>query len=341
MDIEVTGRRYQGKQEITMTAQNRVTEASLRMRARQREIAFGYVLVGFGAALFSTKAILVKIAYAEAPDAVMLLALRMLFSLPLFAAIGVMALLRRRAEAKSTPDAKTFAAAIISGFIGYYVAAILDFQALTYITAQLERLVLFSYPLFVMILGAWFFGKRLTLGGTIGAIITYGGLALVFQRGMQIGGVDSAIGTLLVLAAALSFALYQLLAQGFIAKMGSLLFTSVAMSAAALAAILHYWALSGSLAFPVSAEFIGIAFVLALLATVLPSFLVNAGLARIGPQATSMISTLSPLITIILAVEILGEPFTLLDALGTALVIAGIGYYTWTDMRAQRLVTGE
>jgi drug/metabolite transporter (DMT)-like permease len=324
-----------------MTAENRATEASLRIRARQRDVAIGYALAGLGAALFSTKAILVKIAYAEAPDAAMLLALRMLFSLPLFAAIGLAALLKRRAERKPMPEAKTFAAAIISGFIGYYVAAILDFEALTYITAQLERLVLFSYPLFVMILGAWFFGKPMTLGGTIGAVITYGGLALVFQRGMQIGGFDNAVGTLLVLAAALSFALYQLLAQGFIAKMGSLLFTSVAMAAASLASILHYSASTGGLVFPVSGEFIGIAAVLALFATVLPSFLVNAGLGRIGPQATSMISTLSPLITIILAVEILGEPFTLLDALGTALVIAGIGYYTWTDMRAQRLVTGE
>ena len=239
------------------------------------------------------------------------------------------------------PDGKTFAAAIISGFLGYYISAILDFQALTFITAQLERLVLFSYPLFVMILGALFFGKPMTLSGTIGAVITYGGLALVFQRGMQIGGFNTVVGTLLVLAAALTFALYQLLAQGFIAKMGSMLFTAVAMAAASLASILHYWTLTGSVAFPVSTQFIGIAAVLALLATVLPSFLVNAGLARIGPQATSMIATLSPLITIILAVEILGEPFTLLDALGTALVIAGIGYYTWTDMRTRRLVTGE
>jgi drug/metabolite transporter (DMT)-like permease len=324
-----------------MTAENRAMDASLRMQAKQRELVIGYALAGLGAALFSSKAILVKIAYAEAPDAAMLLALRMLFSLPVFGVIGLVALLKRRTEARPMPDAKTSAAATILGFIGYYLSAILDFEALTYITAQLERLVLFSYPLFVMILGALFFGKPMTLSGTIGGIITYGGLALVFQRGLEMGGFDSAIGTMLVLAAALSFALYQLLAQGFIAKMGSMLFTSVAMAAASAASILHYWALKGSLAFPVSAEFIGIAAVLAIFATVVPSFLVNAGLARIGPQATAMISTVSPLITIILAVEILREPFTLLDALGTVLVIAGIGYYTWTDMRAQRLMKGE
>jgi drug/metabolite transporter (DMT)-like permease len=229
------------------------------------------------------------------------------------------------------------AAAVLSGFIGYYMAAILDFEALTYITAQLERLVLFSYPLFVMILGALFFRRPMTASGTAGALVTYGGLALVFQQGLEIGGTDMLIGTGLVLAAALAFALYQLLAQGFIARMGSMLFTSIALTAAGVASVLHYWIASGSLTFTVSGRFILIAAALAIFATVLPSFLVNAGLARIGPQATAMISTLSPLITIFLAVQLLDEPFTLVDALGTALVIAGIGYYTWADMRAQRL----
>ena len=320
-----------------MTAENRAMDASLRMQARQRELVIGYALAGLGAALFSSKAILVKIGYAEAPDAAMLLALRMLFSLPVFGVIGLVALLKRRTEARPMPDAKTFAAATILGFIGYYLSAILDFEALTYITAQLERLVLFSYPLFVMILGALFFRRPMTASGTAGALVTYGGLALVFQQGLEIGGIDMIIGTALVLAAALAFALYQLLAQGFIAKMGSMLFTSIALTAAGLASVLHYWIASGSLTFPVSGKFMLIAAALAIFATVLPSFLLNAGLARIGPQATAMISTLSPLITIFLAVELLDEPFTLVDALGTALVIAGIGYYTWADMRAQRL----
>jgi drug/metabolite transporter (DMT)-like permease len=288
--------------------------------------------------MFSSKAIFVKIAYFEEPDAAMLLALRMLFSLPFFLAIGAVAHVKRKAQGRAMPDRQTVAACIGSGFIGYYLAAILDFEALTYITAQLERLVLFSYPLFVMILGAMFFARRMTVSGVIGALITYGGLAVVFQRGIEIGGSNTLIGASLVLAAALSFALYQLLAQGFIAKLGSMVFTSVAMASAAVACIAHYWIKSGTLAFPVSPMFIGLAATLALVATVLPSFLVNAGLARIGPQATAMISTLSPLMTIFLAVEILGEPFTLLDAAGTALVIAGIGYYTLADMRAQRLL---
>lgn len=323
-----------------MTANDPATGLSAAGRLKQRRLVLGYALAALGAAMFSSKAILVKIAYMEEPDAAMLLALRMLFALPFFLAIGYFAYAKRKSQGHARPDRRTVAACIVSGFVGYYLAAIFDFEALTYITAQLERLVLFSYPLFVMILGALFFARRMTLSGTIGAFITYGGLVVVFQRGIEIGGFNTLIGTSLVLAAALSFALYQLLAQGFIARMGSMLFTSVAMASAAIACIAHYWIESGNLAFPVSMQFIWIAASLAIFATVLPSFLVNSGLARIGPQATAMISTLSPLMTIILAVEILGEPFTLIDALGTALVIAGIGYYTWADMRAQRLVDG-
>ncbi len=321
-----------------MAANDPATATLTASRLKQRRLIAGYGLAALGAAMFSSKAIFVKIAYLEEPDAAMLLALRMLFSLPFFLAIGAVAHAKRKARGRAMPDRQTVAACIGSGFIGYYLAAILDFEALTYITAQLERLVLFSYPLFVMILGAVFFARRMTVNGIIGALITYGGLAVVFQRGIEIGGSNTLIGASLVLAAALSFALYQLLAQGFIAKMGSMVFTSVAMASAAVACIAHYWIKSGTLAFPVSPKFIGLAATLALVATVLPSFLVNAGLARIGPQATAMISTLSPLMTIFLAVEILGEPFTLLDAAGTALVIAGIGYYTLADMRAQRLL---
>jgi drug/metabolite transporter (DMT)-like permease len=324
-----------------MKADDPETVAHFRQRVQQRRLAVGYLLAGLGAAMFSSKAIFIKFAYMDRPDAAMLLALRMLFALPFFFGIGLAAHAKRKAQGLPAPNARTLTAAVLSGFIGYYLAAILDFEALTHITAQLERLVLFSYPLFVMILGTLFFSKPMTVRGTTGALVTYGGLALVFHQGLKIGGIDTLIGMGLVLGAALAFALYQLLAQGFIAKMGSMLFTSIALTAAGLASVLHYWVASGSLSFPVSGRFILIAAALAIFATVLPSFLVNAGLARIGPQATAMISTLSPLITIFLAVGLLDEPFTLIDAVGTLLVIAGIGYYTLADMRAQRLVTGE
>ena len=314
-------------------------ETESQAQARQRHLAVGYTFAALGAALFSSKAIFVKLAYLEKADASLLLALRMAFALPFFIAIGAYALRRRLSQGLPMPDRRTISTCIASGFIGYYISTLLDFGGLMYISAQLERLVLFSYPLFVMVLGALFFGGRITMRGVVAAVITYIGLgAAMAQEGATgSGGWNTVIGVGLVLSAAFTFAIYQLLAKGFIEKMGSLLFTAVAMTSSSIASFIHYWVFGNPGGMTVSHQFLAIAAALAFFATVVPSFLINAGLGRIGPQATAMIGTLSPLFTILLAVMILGEPFTLMNALGTALVLVGIGYYTWADMRAARL----
>ena len=296
----------------------------------------GYGLAAAGAALFSSKAIFIKLAYLERADASLMLATRMAFSLPFFIAIGLYALGKRRRAGLPPPTARTLGFAVINGFIGYYIASYLDFAGLLYITAQLERLVLFTYPVFVMLLGYLFFKGRITWNGIIAALITYAGLALVFANGITIEGWDTAIGTALVLAAALTFALYQLLAKSLIADMGSLLFTAVGMSAASIAGLTHYAVTAAQIVPHVSWHYLALAAATAIFATVVPSFLINAGLGRIGPQATAMISTISPLVTIILAMIFLGEAFTVIDAIGTALILDGIGYYTWADSRLAR-----
>ena len=299
-------------------------------------LLIGYAYAAAGAALFSSKAIFIKLAYLERSDASLMLACRMAFSLPFFVVIGLFALHKRRQAGLPPPSTKMVAFAAVNGFIGYYIASYLDFAGLLFITAQLERLVLFTYPVFVMILGFLFFGGRITPSGIIAALITYAGLALVFANGITVEGWSTAIGTLLVLGAALTFAFYQLLAKNLIAGLGSLLFTAIGMSAASIAGLTHYAVVTAQLMPHVSWHYLALAAGTAIFATVVPSFLINAGLGRIGPQATAMISTISPLVTIVAAVIFLGEAFTLFDAIGTALILAGIGYYTWADSRASR-----
>jgi drug/metabolite transporter (DMT)-like permease len=271
----------------------------------------------------------------EEANAALMLALRMATALPFFIGVGLYAVYKLRQAGQPLPGWSLTIRALLAGFIGYYISSLLDFEALVYITAQLERLVLFTYPIFVMFLGWLFFGARLTWTSLVAAVITYVGLVIVFLTDLPAGGMATVIGTALVLGCAVTFALYQLLAKNFITAMGSALFTSIALSGSGFACIIHYIVTSRSFDFSSSSRFFWLAAGTGFFATVLPSFLVNAGLSRITPQSTSMIATISPLITISLAVWILGEPFTLVDAIGSAMVIAGVGFYALTDVKAK------
>jgi drug/metabolite transporter (DMT)-like permease len=290
----------------------------------------GYFYAASGAALFSTKAIFIKLAYMEQTNAALMLALRMAISMPFFVGVGFYAVIKLRRGGRSLPSLDMFIRAILVGFVGYYISSQLDFAGLIFISAQLERLVLFTYPIFVMFLGWLFFKARISV---LAAAITYGGLVVVFMSALPTGGSNTIIGTALVLGCAVTFAAYQLFAKKLISNMGSMLFTSIALSASGVACIVHYIVVSRSFDFSSSPRFFWLSAGTAIFATVIPSFLVNAGLSRTTPQTTSMIATISPLITIALAVWILGEPFTIADAIGSAMVIAGVGLYAWADSR--------
>ncbi|WP_334149048.1 DMT family transporter [Hyphomicrobium sp.] len=295
----------------------------------------GYACAAVGAAFFSTKAIFIKLAFQDQLDAALFLAYRMIFATPVFVAIGLWAYARRRANGEPPPDAASIAWAAFIGLIGYYVASAFDFAGLMYISASLERLVLFTYPLFVMLIGAVLYHEAPSGFGIAAAVVTYIGLAIVFAVDLPQGGRNTAIGTALVLGAAISFAWHQILAQRVIPRLGSALFTSIALTAAGIACVLHQ-AILGSGSFAAPPRFLWLAFGCALVATVLPTFLINAGLARVSPSAVSMIATVSPVVTIGLAVSLLGEPFTLADAVGSSLVLLGVGLFTWGDSRARR-----
>lgn len=299
---------------------------------RNRAIV-GYLLVIAGSALFATKAIFIKLAYVERADALLMLAWRMAIALPIFVVIGGLEIVKRRHAGQSLPAGRTVAAAVLVGLVGYYLAMILDFAGLLYVSAQLERLALFTYPVFLIFIGAACFGMRLTGGSVMAAAISYAGLAIVFLGEFSDAGPNIVLGTGLVLGSAIAFAVYQLLAKRLITAVGSTLFTSLALSGAALATLAHVAISRGGLDTSVSNHYLMLAAGTGLLATVVPAFLVNAGMARVGAASTAMISNISPLFTIYLAVVLLGEIFSLADAAGTALVVGGIGFHTWRDLR--------
>jgi len=193
----------------------------------------------------------------------------------------------------------------------------------------------------VMVLGWLWFNGRITWMGCLGAAVTYAGLLVVFLQALPEGGTDTIIGTALVLACAFTFALYQLFAKRYVGAMGSLLFTCASLAGCAVAALAQYVVVKGSFDFSATPNFYRMAAGCAVIATVVPSFLINAGLSKVSAQATAMISSISPVVTIALAVWILGEHFTLVDALGSALVILGIVIYAVTDKKPQPVLKQE
>lgn len=300
----------------------------------RRSLIIGYLLVAAGSAMFSSKAIFIKLAYLERYDALLILAWRMVFALPIFLAVGFFEIARRRRDGRPMPRRNAILSAIGIGLIGYYLAMILDFTGLLYVSAQLERLALFTYPIFVIFIGAALFGLRLSSSALIAACITYLGLATVFVSDLSTGGPNVPFGTALVLGSAVSFAIYQLVAKRYIGEMGSTLFTAIALSAAAVTTLAHVFLVRGHLDTSMSAHYFALAAGTGILATVIPSFFVNAGLGRIGAASTAIISNISPLLTIYFAVVLLGEAFTPAHAVGTALVVGGVGYHTWREMKA-------
>jgi drug/metabolite transporter (DMT)-like permease len=294
----------------------------------------GYLFAASGAVLFSTKSIIIKLAYERGVNAETLLALRMGLSLPIYLVIGLVSFRQHVRRHLALPRLGLVFRAAWVGALGYWLASYTDFLGLRYISAHFERLILFTYPGFVVLFGWLFFGQRVRLVTLMGMAVSYAGLLLIFASGHDsTAGDDALLGAGLVLSAAIAFAAYQLLAKPAIEQMGSRQFTCVAMTGAATIAIGQMLLTQPASALLVEPIVFAYALLLAIGATVVPSFMLNAALHRISAQANAIIGTLSPVATIILAVVILRESFGWFDVAGTALVLAGVGWATLADRK--------
>lgn len=296
----------------------------------------GYAFAAVGAILFSTKAIAIKLAYGDPVDAATLLALRMALAAPIYVVIGGLAVADLRRRRRPLPSRRSVAQAALVGTLGYWFASYADFIGLQFISAQFERLILFTYPLFVVIFGALFFRQPMRLRAFAAVFVSYAGLVLIFVEKMESGGEQALLGAGLVLASALAFAFYQLLAKPVIAEMGPRLFTCIAMSGAAAGAFVTFLAGHPPADLVVGQRVFALSLFLAVGATVLPSFFLNAALHRISAQANSAIATVSPVVTIALATIFLGERLSPAGIAGAILVLAGVGWFTLADRPGRR-----
>ncbi len=281
----------------------------------------GLVLGSVGAALFSLKGVVMKLAFAQGASVELMMALRMGIALPVFLYIGLRAAKSRR----DVMDGRTFMLAAGLGVLSYYGCTWLDFTGLQYISAQLERLILYTYPTITALLAWIFLGDRITWRHTVALILSYTGIAVLFGQELGRFGPDAGLGAALVFASAALFAVYFVASKPVIMKLGSALFTSVAMAAAAVAILLHFSVQTVQTGMPeVTLSILGLGLVLAVACTILPSFMMAEAVARIGPGPTSAVGGVGPAVTAGIAVMVLGEPFGWPQALALFLTVGGV-----------------
>jgi drug/metabolite transporter (DMT)-like permease len=281
----------------------------------------GALLTFLGAICFSAKAVMVKLAYIHQADALSLLTLRMLFSLPFFIAIAIYSS-RKISDVRLT--SKDWLMVIILGVTGYYLASFFDFEGLRFITAGLERLILFVYPTLVVILSAVFFKKKIGRREYAALLLTYIGIAIVFINDLNLYQKNLWLGTALIFGSAFTYSIYLIGSGELIPKLGSMRYTSYAMIVSTVAVCIHYISSSEIKILSFSKEVYLLSAAMALFSTVIPALLLSEGIRMIGSGRASIIGSIGPVSTIILAYFFLGENITLYQLLGTALVLAGV-----------------
>jgi drug/metabolite transporter (DMT)-like permease len=279
----------------------------------------GLAIAIAGAILFSAKAIVAKLIYRYHVDAVTLIAFRMLFSLPFFA---IIAMWKAWTEAAlSTADR---ARIVLLGLLGYYLSSFLDFLGLQYISAGLERLILFLTPSFVLLISFFFLKRRVGVLEWVALVTAYLGTVLVFIHDARFGGPNVLVGGALVLGSALSYAGYLLLSGELVRRVGALRLVAYAMCVSSAACIAQFFILRPPSMLVQPSAVYGLSLINAVLCTVFPVLLTMIAVSRIGAATASQAGMVGPVSTLFLGAVILDEPIAAIQLAGTTLVLAGI-----------------
>ena len=282
---------------------------------------WGMLFALAGTIAFAFRPVLIKLGYEAAPvSATTLLFLRMALSLPFFAAV---AWWLRGAPPLARRD---WAGIVALGFLGYYLASLLDFLGLQYVSAGLGRLIMFLYPTLVVILSAAFLARRSTRRELAALALTYAGIALVLSAKLGAGPEQRLflLGAALVFGSATCYAIYLVTGSQLVKRVGSMRFTAYTMMVSTVPAVLQFALLETPAALELPGEVWVYAILLATACTVLPVFLVAEALKRIGANHFALIGALGPVTTVLADFGLLDGSLTPLQLLGGALVISGV-----------------
>lgn len=285
----------------------------------------GAALVAVSALLFACKGTLIKYIYTLGASVTDLMVLRLWFSVPVYLWVAV----RHWPRGEVRPARSEWLGVIVSGVCGYYVASYFDMMGLELISVGLERIILYTYPAFVVLFSAWLFKRALSPSLLFYIALSYVGLFLVFyadirvQPQMSIGATIK--GSLFVLVSALTFAIYVIGGERSMRVMSSAMFTAVAMLSAAAMMTAHYLALESPAQLrTLPASVYAWCVLLAIVFTVMPAFMLSAGIRRVGSAKAGGIGMVGPLATLLIAALVLDEQVTLMQIAGFMVVVVAI-----------------
>jgi drug/metabolite transporter (DMT)-like permease len=304
------------------------------MEQGKKDTAYQLSLAGFlitilGAVFFSTKAIFVKLTFkSTGVDAVTLLCLRMLFSLPFYLLAAWLGSKKRSAVSLTV---RQWFYLILLGIFGYYLSSLFDFIGLQYVSAGLERLILFLYPTFSVLINTFLYKTKLNKTQIIALILTYLGIGIAYlgEMKMDTGNPNFYFGSFMIFLCAVTYSFYLVGTGRMIPKVGVTRYTAYAMLAATAGIFIHFLLTKNVQQIPFTPTLIGYSIALAIIATVLPSFLMSNGMKKIGSNNVSIITSIGPVSTIIQAHFFLGEIIILPQIIGTVLVIFGVLLIGW------------
>lgn len=282
----------------------------------------GVLCIVIGTCCFAAKGILIKLAYRYGITATPLLMLRMLFALPFYLSVALWI----QTQPYHSLSGRQIWQIIGLGLLSYYVSSLFDFMGLEYISAGLERLILYVYPTLVLLILAFVKHKKISSVEKLSLAIAYSGMLLVFIHDINLNNSWqlTSLGSGLVLLSTISFATFIVLAGDMIPNVGSLRFTAYGMLSACVGVIAHNLAIEGVASVSQPLPVYGLALALAVFCTLIPSFLMNEGIRIIGSGRAAIMGIFGPVVTLFLGALILNESIGPIQLVGAALVLTGV-----------------
>jgi drug/metabolite transporter (DMT)-like permease len=299
----------------------------LKNTTPRQKYLIGFVFLVIANMAFSAKAVLIKLLYQYNVDTYSIICLRMLIAAPVYISVAIWVAFQK----DNTPLTKKELLSIGGlGILSYYISSMLDFWGLKYISAGVERLILFTYPTMVLVISAMIFKQKITKIQIAAMLLTYIGVVISFVAEKGIGSQNNLIlGAALIFTCAFTYSFYVIGTGELAKRFGSLKFTSYAVLAATIPTLIQSYCHDGMNIFHFPKEVYHLGISLALIATVVPTFLIVEGIQLVGAGNSGIIGFIGPVWTIFLANWLLYEPISIMQLIGTAIVLLGVFLISW------------